>query len=374
SPEVDTQYRLEVFLSRFSGCGRFFLEPVQFRKSLLLPGPLGHPARPAPGLIGAVYLWMHHLSFNRSQVISAEAELLSLTTQNLAHDLSAVHHPNLILHTIQAEVLLSYYYMDSARLLEGIYHCAAAVSLAWCAGINKIGAPLRKSNLRFVFSDVLSDPPDELEAAERINAFWAVLMLNNCWVAASGLSSNIPDDIGEVCTPWPTEGMLPQAPSGYPTVAQFLSGEDHPDGLSGSALAVKASILLERVHESFIIAPPTTHFDSGPFDLDQFDILTYRLETFQKSLPKLVHSVSAGPEFQTTLVTRCLTNVATIRLHEQRNPKCGKSIDKACMAAGRLVSDVNEARILEWQYADPMLGVSITQVSIVVFLIQTYSP
>jgi hypothetical protein len=44
------------------------------------------------------------------------------------------------------------------------------------------------------------------------------------------------------------------------------------------------------------------------------------------------------------------------------------------MAAGRLVSDVNEARILEWQYADPMLGVSITQVSIVVFLIQTYSP
>jgi hypothetical protein len=150
---------------------------------------------------------MHHLSFNRSQVISAEAELLSLTTQNLAHDLSAVHHPNLILHTIQAEVLLSYYYMDSARLLEGIYHCAAAVSLAWCAGINKIGAPLRKSNLRFVFSDVLSDPPDELEAAERINAFWAVLMLNNCWVAASGLSSNIPDDIGEVCTPWPTVSL-----------------------------------------------------------------------------------------------------------------------------------------------------------------------
>ncbi|KAJ7901510.1 hypothetical protein B0H13DRAFT_1621940, partial [Mycena leptocephala] len=182
----------------------FFLEPSRFRKSLLLPGPLGHPARPAPGLIGAVYLWMHHLSSNRSGAISAEAELLALITQNLAHDLSAVHHPNLILHTIQAEVLLSYYYMNSARLLEGMYHCAAAVSLAGCAGINKLGAPLRKSNLRFVFSGVLTEPPDDLEAAERINAFWAVLMLNNCWVVASGLSSKFPDDIGEACTPWPT--------------------------------------------------------------------------------------------------------------------------------------------------------------------------
>jgi hypothetical protein len=51
--------------------------------------------------------------------------------------------------------------------------------------------------------------------------------------------------------------MLPLAPSGYPTVAHFLSGDDHPDGLSALALAVKASILLERVI-SFCMTNPGT--------------------------------------------------------------------------------------------------------------------
>lgn len=202
--QFDAQYRLDMFLYRFSRCGLFFLEPLRFRESLLLPQPFGHPDRPAPGLLGAVYILIHNLSSNSSQFIYTEAELLTLTIQNLAHDLSAVHHPNLILHTIQAEVLLSYYYMNAGRLLEGMYHCGAAVSLASCAGIDKIGAPLRVSNPGFPFSGVLIDPADELEATERINAFWGLLMLNNLCVAASGLPSRIPGHILEVFTPWPT--------------------------------------------------------------------------------------------------------------------------------------------------------------------------
>jgi hypothetical protein len=54
---------------------------------------------------------------------------------------------------------------------------------------------------------VLIDPADELEATERIHAFWGLLMLNNLWVAASGLPSRIPGHIIEVFTPWPTVSL-----------------------------------------------------------------------------------------------------------------------------------------------------------------------
>ncbi|KAJ7919563.1 hypothetical protein B0H13DRAFT_1868484 [Mycena leptocephala] len=345
--QFDAQYR-------FSRCGLFFLEPLRFRESLLLPQPFGHPDRPAPGLLGAVYIWIHNLSSNSSQFIYTEAELLALTIQNLAHDLSAVHHPNLILHTIQAEVLLSYYYMNAGRLLDGMYHCGAAVSLASCAGIDKIGAPPRISNPRFPFSGVLIDPADELEATERINAFWGLLMLNNLWVAASGLPSRIPGHIIEVFTPWPTDGVRP-AFSERPTVAQFLSGEDHPDGLSAFALVVKSSVLLERVI-AFYLTP-------GSSNVDQFRMLEGRLETFQTRLPNLARFTStAEAEYQTALLTRCLTNVAIIRLHEPRNAHGDESIDKARMAAGRVVSDVNEALLLEWQFPHPVLGPLISTV------------
>jgi hypothetical protein len=90
-------------------------------------------------------------------------------------------------------------------------------------------------------------------------------------------------------------------------------------------------------------------------------MLEGRLETFQTRLPNLARFTStAEAEYQTALLTRCLTNVAIIRLHEPQNAHSDESIDKARMAAGRVVSDVNEALLLEWQFPHPVLGVSIT--------------
>jgi hypothetical protein len=54
-------------------------------------------------------------------------------------------------------------------------------------------------------------PMDATEEAERINAFWTVLTLNNCWTTADGSPSNIAyadPDVG-IDTPWPSDINAP---------------------------------------------------------------------------------------------------------------------------------------------------------------------
>lgn len=196
-------HRTEVFLKHFSHCGLFFLERHRFRHSILLPLPFGHPARPAAGLLSAVYLWSSHISANAPTFLYTEQQFLALTVHNLTHDLSAVH-PHLILHRIQTEVLLSYYYLDLGNVVEGTHHCATALSLASCAGIHRIGSIHHPPIPPFAFSTVaLGASCDVIEEQERINAFWSLLLLNNFWAAASGCSSMVPYDILTVRTPWP---------------------------------------------------------------------------------------------------------------------------------------------------------------------------
>ncbi|KAF7350066.1 hypothetical protein MVEN_01308400 [Mycena venus] len=323
----------DVFWNRFSSSGLFFLEPVQFRASFLLQLPVGHPFRPAPGLLSAMYLWCRHMSSNNATHLPTENELLTLTTQNLAHDLG---HPRLVLQTIQAQTLLSYYYLNSARLLEGDaylnQHCTAAVSLAWCVGIKGTRWLGTEPDPPFAFSRTFCDPMNEIKETERINTFWGLLLLNNFWLAASGISATIPYDVKEISLPWPTNDTSFSRLADCQTVARFLGGEDL-SAHSPVALLVKSSILVERV----IAFCTQSTGDSGA---NQF----------------------SGPEFQTLLVTRCFANVAMVRLHAPRAASSAESIGKSLMAARQVVSDVNKALLLEWQYADPMLGPLILSV------------
>lgn len=127
-----------------------------------------------------------------------KTDYVALTAQPLVHEPSALwDQPQLVLHTIQAEALVSYYYLNS--------HFAAASSLASCVGINGMGSFPNPVNLPFLLSGcTMPGPRDDVEATERINAFWALLVLNNYWVAASGAPSGIPYDLREVSIQWPT--------------------------------------------------------------------------------------------------------------------------------------------------------------------------
>jgi hypothetical protein len=61
--------------------------------------------------------------------------------QNVPQDLTNVGvHSKLILETLQAEVLLSLYFMHSADLMQGRYHSAAATSIALGARLHLVGS------------------------------------------------------------------------------------------------------------------------------------------------------------------------------------------------------------------------------------------
>ncbi|KAJ7089083.1 hypothetical protein C8R44DRAFT_751520 [Mycena epipterygia] len=331
---------MEVFLKRFSHCGLFFLERHRFRHSALLSLPFGHPARPAPGLLSAVYLWSSHISANAPAFLYTEQQFLALTVHNLAHDLSGVH-PHLILHTIQTEVLLSYYYLDRGHILEGRQHCAAALSLASCAGIHQIGSIRHPPIPPFALSTAALDTPsEEIEEQERSNAFWSLVVLNNFWAAASGLPPIRPYNIL-------TDSAFTRE-HGIATIAQFLGGVDR-DGHSPFALLAKASILLERIIAFWENTP-------GAADVTEFGLLASRLDKFQQSLPRITSNdtAAAEPALHSLLLTHCITNVAILRLHA---PQSGSfKEESAFMAAARFTDDLNEAHVLKWRYSDPIMG------------------
>lgn len=163
--------------------------------------------RPSSALLYAVYLWGAHLSSdNREERFKYKA------LQYAATDLMP-SHPQSFLHTIQAEVLLSYYFFRTGHFLEARAHTATAFALALGGGLHQI------RSLHFPDVPVLQiedehgiqlrAPADAIEEGERINGFWAVFVLQkNLSVAlepAAHVCSVFEAGGMQIDTPWPLE-------------------------------------------------------------------------------------------------------------------------------------------------------------------------
>ncbi|KAJ7511386.1 hypothetical protein B0H11DRAFT_2387175 [Mycena galericulata] len=186
-----------------------------FAASLCLP--FGHHDHLSSGLFYVVYLWANRLS----PAVDGQAEAEALIPA--------------------AAVLLSLYYLDAGHLPEGKYHCAGATSLALTAGLHRIGSPVQISHPLFAFPNAaLTVPTDTTRSKEMIDAFWSVVIRNNYWVAASGVTSSISSEV-LISTPWPTDKPTLDLPS------TMAVPESDPHRLSSLALLVQASIILDRI-------------------------------------------------------------------------------------------------------------------------------
>ncbi|KAJ7097331.1 hypothetical protein C8R44DRAFT_812008 [Mycena epipterygia] len=218
---------LETFLDGFTNSGYFFLQPLNFFSSAILPLPFGHVDRPSPSLLSVVYLWGAVLSTGTPTDVYSEDVVLLSALKNLPADIRGFSiHPKLVFDTIQA---------------EGRYHAAGAASLALSAGLHTVSAgEYHEPYLDIPLAEDLLTPQfDQAHEMERFEAFWSVMMLNNCWLAAYGCPSAIPPELA-IDIPWPS-GTQAGA-----TIARFFNGDDQ-DGYSLIALVTKASILLERL-------------------------------------------------------------------------------------------------------------------------------
>jgi len=165
---------------------------------MLLALPVGHPSRPAPPLIYAVSLCGIHVSRQANSYL-LEERYRRLAVEATSSNLSG-NHPLKILHGIQAELLLAYYFISNSRCPEARYHITAAVSMSIYAGLHKIGPPT---------TTVLLPPRDSVEEGERIIGIWSVLILDKSLAIILGEAPNTifpsDDPSSKFETPWPLD-------------------------------------------------------------------------------------------------------------------------------------------------------------------------
>ncbi|KAJ6536377.1 hypothetical protein B0H19DRAFT_1271163 [Mycena capillaripes] len=361
---------IEAFLGRFCEGGFFFLEPLRFRRFAFLALPFGHPERPSPGLLSTIYLWGCHISSNDRLPLVYDYtahELLCLAVHHQACDIDGlfVHSPQFALDTIQAEILLSLWYLNSGQTLHGRYHCAAATSLAAAHRTNR---SLEQGSFPYLTSSkpTLLAPKHDVEFTQRINALWAVLVLDKMWLVVSGLPSMLPlENSAHISAP--IDNDLPRLPT-LSKISQIIEALDAHSGHSPFVLLAKAAYFLERstnIGNSFAGGHPAFQFTTSPPSAEaQFTvelILNLQIDAFGTSLPSLAGN-DALPTNQTLLVARCLTNVASIRLNAPRIPGCSQSSRRAFLAAEQVVSDVMQTDMLDWNHADPMFAPLLSSV------------
>ncbi|KAJ7156210.1 Zn(2)-Cys(6) binuclear cluster domain-containing protein [Mycena filopes] len=356
-PLIELETLVHNFLRHSSQFG-FFLNVHNFTEATM--GRTGQ--RPASVLLDVVNLWAVHLS-GSDQFTTQEPIYLSRALRTAVDALSSTHF-NAVLHSIQAEVLLSQYFLRNTRFLEGKYHLSAAVSLVISSGLHRIrsadsyavGGPLGPAFRR------LAPPRDAIDEAERINAFWTVLTLNNCWTTADGSPSNISYTVPDarIDTPWPLDINAPALPihalpeSSLGTVTTFLA--NLPDnGASVAALRAKAGILFEQASRLAAQYRLDVAGNLNPF-YASFNAMNHLIEGFKRNIPTVQNASSFQHSAREMLVTRCLVNVAAIQLHNPFFVEVEASRVRVLDAARAVVADLTRLPVNEFQYIDPIMG------------------
>ncbi|KAJ7935833.1 hypothetical protein B0H13DRAFT_2261938, partial [Mycena leptocephala] len=319
---------VDVFLERFTNSGYFFLDPARFQHSALLPLPFGHRNRPSPALLSAVYLW---------------GCVLSHVTPSDPYTPDAFLHwwkSQFVLETIQAEVLLSFYYLHAACPVQGRYHASVAASISMGANLHLVCSPHHHAPYPpFTLESTLPPPRN---AAEEADAFWAVVVINSFWVGAEGSPSPIPYGI-TIDSPWPSSSH------GGATITKFLNGNDEY-GSSAVALLTKASILLERI---IAFSARTV----GVWSLPDRATRPHVPCVPRPPPPHLPGGAPALPGAQTLVLTHALVDLAIVRLHAPYTRTSDAARGKCLAAAARVVGGVSAVSILDGaRNTDPMLG------------------
>lgn len=165
---------------------------------------MGDARRPAPALIRSVFLWGACLSEHQR---NREADFLSLALKDTATSLGS-SHPDRVIHTIQAEVLLAYYFFRSGHVLETKVHAASAASLALACGLHRLRSRTSTPPPADE-SDYLPDVKATMDEGERINAFWAVVTMYKTMSVAFGSPRDVCGMFEapglSIDTPWPLD-------------------------------------------------------------------------------------------------------------------------------------------------------------------------
>ncbi|KIY46399.1 hypothetical protein FISHEDRAFT_47339 [Fistulina hepatica ATCC 64428] len=367
------------FLSQASEFG-FFLSPRRFQASALLSLPLSHHARPLPALMHTVYLLGARLS--NDPAITPLHTVYLASAPKLLGGLAGTSHPRRVLHTMQAHVLLAYYFFHRGAYLEAKYHASAAATIAITAGLHKIRSPHPFTPTLSLTSIPLSSTPpeDAIDEGERISGMWSVFMLNRLIAVAmdppSGVCGIFDAPGMQIDTPWPLDveayrngGLHPEAVS-TGTVRNFVNNvETFPASeLSLFALCVRAAMLLHRAtYLAGQYYPAMPQRDYQVF-ANAFQSTHALIVALIQTLPPLQAEHLTPPEnfgspppwtalqrLRTLLLVHGLARTAMIKLHLPFVPSDATSRHH-CVAAARAIFSVQDVDFERLGTLNPAMG------------------
>ncbi|TFK29693.1 hypothetical protein FA15DRAFT_631604 [Coprinopsis marcescibilis] len=368
-PSVLTiQNLLDTFLPHASEFG-FFLHVPGFRASTLKPLSFGHPGRPSPALLSVVYLWGVHLS-KSDALLGQEQAFLTRALQHVSTDMLGTH-PNRIIHTLQAQILLAYYFFRIGKFLEAKWQTGAVISLALGSGLHKLRSannpPPATLGLIHDAPQYLDHPQTLLEEGERINGFWSVFVLHKLMSVALEPPLSVCGPLEspgiQVDVPWPLDisqyidGLFTAEIRGNSTVRSFLGGlppASH-SGDSSAAMLTKASILLHRAtHLSAQWSPNMQQREFQAFAA-AFQTVHRLIEGFRAQIPQLAGHETGDPTVRTLILTHALADAAIIKLHGIFS-YADSSSKQHCLTAARNIMHCGGVNLPEVGYLNPMMG------------------
>ncbi|KAJ7656227.1 hypothetical protein B0H17DRAFT_1265230 [Mycena rosella] len=361
-PPTDMIQQLVDYFLAYSSEFGFFLNPARFRQSALLPFPAGHQSRPSPALLSTVYLWGLRLS-NQPNLLAQESAFLTRAVHLTGQGLSDTH-PQRVMHTLQAEILLAYFFFASGRALEGKYHTAAAISLSLSSSLHLIRSETHSS------PGILPPARDATEEGERIHAWWTVMILDKCW--AVGLSEEPGfahrDNLAIVDTPWPLEvddypkGNLPPSTRFSHTIQNFVSGTPTSDtAMSTLAMLAKASFLWQRADELARTWKPEMAVEQVSGFRRSFTRLDALIDAFRDALVPPNRIAQPTPAMTRALVVaHSIAHAAAVRLHSIFARTDALAKRKRLAAARSVLGIIAAVPLRHFRYINPIMGVRVT--------------
>ncbi|KAJ7753959.1 hypothetical protein DFH07DRAFT_1061386 [Mycena maculata] len=347
---------IDIFLPYGSEFG-FFMNPSRFRKSALAPFRIGHHSRPTPALLITVYLWGLRLSHQENLTAQEPvflARALDLTSRGLSDS-----HPRRVMDTLQAEILLSYFFFASGRVLEGKYHAAAAISLSLSSSLHLV----RSENLS---SPEILPPMDGVEEGERVHAWWTVMIMDKCWAVALSEDPGFAhrDNMAMVDTPWPLEvddyakGRLARNARYSQTIQKFVNGAHVVnEDMSTLAMFAKASLLWQRADDLARSWRPGMPHGLATNFRNEFTRLDDLIDGFRDALVPPNRISNPTPAMTRALVVaHSIAHSAALRLHSIFSQTDVIAKRKRLAAARSVLGIIAAVPLRNFRYINPIMG------------------
>ncbi|KAJ3784782.1 hypothetical protein GGU10DRAFT_20372 [Lentinula aff. detonsa] len=358
----------------------FFLHLERFKSAALLNAPFGDISRPSPALLNATYLWGAHLS-SVDALRTNETIFINRSLQQVSVEIPNAIHSAQIMHTIQAEILLSTYFFRKNQLLEAEFHLNGAVSLAQSAGLHQIRSDRVFSSpvVSVLLETEMFLPParDVIEEGERINGFWAVYCLHRLISITLGNASKcfggLDTPCREIDAPWPREyefGLYNGGAFGRSTIDCFIHDLTPASGLvfDLSSYAKAVVILHSATALTHQFSRGIETEDAYAAFMDECLMIDNLITRFHCSLPSsdvddesfLTQSIKL-PSHSNTKSSLVLTHVLVSCAYMQIQKifsSCGipDALDRCIGTAQSIISTLGDVNRLGLPHLNPIVG------------------